>query len=464
MKKTSDNKHYTYGNDAIASGGISRQAIKHVNGTGSDFVDGVISGFAWKGGSISYSFPDSKNDYHYNGERNNHFGTVNDKIKNAAEFILDMSYGSKANDGFAVEGFTQLKIGHGSDSGATIRYAESSSADPTAYGYFPSAKESGGDIWFGQKANYNNAVQGNYDFATVIHETGHALGLKHGHEAGFGNPAIPKQWDSLEYSVMTYRSYVGDPPTGYSNESFGYPQTYMMADIAALQHMYGANFHVNDGRTVYSWKPNSGNTYVNGKVALHPGGDNIFATIWDGGGHDVYDLSAYHNNVYLDLRPGAYSQFKASQLANLGKFDNGHHIAGGNIYNALMYHGDKRSLIEDAIGGSGNDVIWGNQIKNRIVGNAGNDSLSGWQGNDHLIGGGGNDTFVFKHGWDHDTIVKLDSHDRIDLRSFNFAGFTQLMTHAENDGGGVTISFGGGDALTIDHIGKGDLHGSDFML
>jgi hypothetical protein len=38
------------------------------------------------------------------------------------------------------------------------------------------------------------------------------------------------------------------------------------------------------------------------------------------------------------------------------------------------------------------------------------------------------------------------------------------MKHAENDGHGVTISFGGGDSLTIEHIHKADLHGSDFML
>ena len=37
---------------------------------------------------------------------------------------------------------------------------------------------------------------------------GHALGLKHGHETEVYG-ALPFGTDSMEYSVMTYRSYVG---------------------------------------------------------------------------------------------------------------------------------------------------------------------------------------------------------------------------------------------------------------
>ena len=56
---------------------------------------------------------------------------------------------------------------------------------------------------------------------------------------------------------MSYRSYTGasDQP-GYTNGAFGYPQTLMMYDIAAIQHMYGANFNFNAGNTVYKWSPN----------------------------------------------------------------------------------------------------------------------------------------------------------------------------------------------------------------
>jgi serralysin len=249
---------------------------------------------------------------------------------------------------------------------------------------------------------------------------------------------------------MTYRSYVNGPDGPYGNEAFGFPQTYMMADIAALQHMYGANFNVNSGSTVYSWKPNSGDTFVNGKRAIDAGSDNIFATIWDGGGHDKYDLSAYGTNLYVDLRPGAYCEFKASQLADLDAFhQKGVHVARGNIFNALQYHGDKRSLIEDAVGGSGNDSLVGNQANNK------------------LVGGGGNDTFIFvKHNLGKDTIQDFGGHDRIDLShsGLGYSNFNQVLTHAHNDGKDVVLAFGDGNALTIDHMHRGDLSAGDFIL
>jgi serralysin len=476
--RTSERKYSTYGDDAIASQeAIGRQAVINVTNTGGDFVDGVISGFAWKGGHVSYSFPDSKSDYndynkapsswHLDRVPNQGFGEVSARVKAAAEFILDTSYGNKANDGFAVEGFTNLRISHGSDSGATIRYGESSYQNPTSYAYYPTTGGWGGDVWFGPSHNDNsNAVPSNYQFATVVHETGHALGLKHGHESSFGHPAIPSQWDSLEYSVMTYRGFVGASTAGgYTNEEFGFPQTYMMADIAALQHMYGANFHVNSGHTTYMWKPNSGNTWVNGKVAIDAGGDNIFATIWDGGGRDKYDLHAYHSNLYLDLRPGAYSAFQHSQLADLDAFHGrGQHVARGNIFNALQYHNDKRSLIEDATGGTGNDVMVGNRAGNRLVGGGGNDEIGGWQGKDVLAGGGGSDTFLFRKGWGHDSIQHLDSHDEVHLGKFNLSDFNDLLSHAENHGKDVDINFGHGDVLTIEHMHKGELQVGDFVF
>ena len=57
---------------------------------------------------------------------------------------------------------------------------------------------------------------------------------------------------------MSYRSYVGGPLTGYTNEAYGYPQTYMANDILALQTLYGANYNTQSGNTVYSWSPTTG--------------------------------------------------------------------------------------------------------------------------------------------------------------------------------------------------------------
>ncbi|WP_372353416.1 M10 family metallopeptidase C-terminal domain-containing protein [Rhizobium sp. BT-226] len=192
---------------------------------------------------------------------------------------------------------------------------------------------------------------------------------------------------------MTYHTYVGDSLSGYKYEHDGAPQTFMMLDIAALQEMYGADYTTNSDNTVYKWNPNQGITYVNGVAAITPAANRILATIWDGGGIDTYDLSAYTTGLKIDLRAGGHSVFSQGQLADLGGGPNNGY-ARGNIFNALLHQGNVASLIENVQAGSGNDSIVGNEADNTLWGNAGNDSLSGGSGNDTLIGGTGNDTYI----------------------------------------------------------------------
>ncbi len=381
--------------------GISK-TTKTITATGNQLVDGVISTYAWGGRSVTYAFPTLTSDYSSTVETSNNFATISTAQKNAALFAMEKSFGSAANDGFSVEGFTNLDFSAGSGSSSTLRFAQSD-APETAYAYYPGTWEKAGDIWFGTgyagTANdYRTAEAGNYAWHTLIHELGHALGLKHGHETDtFGK--TPAQYDSVEYTVMTYNGFIGDTATGYRYEKFGAPQTFMMADIAALQHMYGADYTTNSGNTVYKWTPTSGNTFVDGKVAIDPGGNRIFATIWDGGGRDAFDLTAYKTALQIDLRPGRYSKFNADQLSFLGGGPNDG-FARGNIFNALLHQGNTASLIEDVKGGSGHDKITGNQVANLLYGNGGNDTLNGDAGNDTLVGGIGADRLIGGTGID----------------------------------------------------------------
>lgn len=441
-----------------------RIGVTSVSVTGDNRIDGVLEGHRWNSSVLTFAFPDQKSDYSYAGEKNHGFGDVETHIKAAVRYTLEQSFGGAANDGFSVEGFTKLKIAEGSDAGSVLRYANSTSANPTAYAYYPSAQERGGDVWFGNQYPYENAKMGNYYFATVIHETGHALGLKHGHETSGDFDALKSRYDSLEYTVMSYRSYQGASTTGgYTNAAWDFPQSYMMADIAALQHMYGADYSTNSGKTVYSWNPDSGVTYVNDAAALTPGGKKIFATIWDGGGVDTYDLSAYENNLSLDLRPGEESRFSRWQSANLDSSDPSN-LASGNIYNALLHDGNTASLIENAIGGSGNDTIRGNQGENRLSGSAGDDKLLGGDAHDVLIGGKGADTFVFADGWGRDRVADFSDDDRIDLSDFNLSSLAAVKALLDQSGGDVQIKLGDGDVLVIADVKIGDLERNDFIL
>ncbi|MFL9694702.1 M10 family metallopeptidase C-terminal domain-containing protein, partial [Aeromonas veronii] len=51
--------------------------------------------------------------------------------------------------------------------------------------------------------------------------------------------------------------------------------------------------------------------------------------------------------------------------------------------------------VENAIGGSGSDLLIGNDVANVLKGGAGNDILYGGLGADQLWGGAGADTFVY---------------------------------------------------------------------
>jgi serralysin len=374
--------------------------------TGHAGTDALFSGFAWgEGDPVSFAFPDSASDYeafYGSSEPARGFAQIGGAMRDAVRKILLGDAAGIAtgpgSPGPSVLGFTQLSIVEATqDAWADIRVARSS-APSTAWAYYPNGRE-GGDVWFGSRHAFDTPRLGTYQFATAVHEIGHALGLKHPHESFNGFGPMGTAWDSLEFTVMSYRSKPGASTTlGYTNGTFDYPQGWMMLDIAALQAMYGADYTLRAGDTRYAWSPTTGETFIDGIGQGAPGdggggsANRVFLTIWDGGGTDTFDLSNYAGGVTVDLAPGGWSVLAADQLATLDTRDGSK--ARGNVFNALLHGGNAASLIENAVGGTGADRIAGNAAANRLEGGAGDDLLDGRDGPDLLVGGSGADTLV----------------------------------------------------------------------
>jgi Ca2+-binding RTX toxin-like protein len=371
-------------------------ATSSVTTTGDNNVDALLGSARWTNLAITYSFTDSfSNDYEA--------GYANAAVHSTSFLALNAQQQSVARAWLGVggiydniSGLAPVELTGASDRDATIRMAMSS--DPgTAYAYYPNGSfVEGGDAWF-NKTSYNTPVIGNYAFHTFGHELGHALGLEHGHEA---NPlAMNADRDSMEFSIMTYRPYIGASTTsGYGNETWGFAQTLMMYDIRAIQQMYGAEFGYNSSNTSYTFSLTTGEMFANGVSQGTPGANRIFRTLWDGDGIDTYDFSNYTTNLAIDLTPGGWSDLSVGDTFQKAKLDAAfgtNTYARGHVFNALQYNGDVRSLIENTNGGVGSDSVKGNTANNLLNGNGGADTLDGGLGNDTIEGGLGSDIAVF---------------------------------------------------------------------
>jgi Ca2+-binding RTX toxin-like protein len=110
--------------------------------------------------------------------------------------------------------------------------------------------------------------------------------------------------------------------------------------------------------------------------------------------------------------------------------------------------------LENAIGGSGDDDIYGNDLRNVLWGNDGNDWLEGESGNDTFYGGLGNDDFIGDSG--ADTVDFADSPAGIEADvSLGFAS-----GEGDDSIGGVEIIKGSAfnDTITGGKTGLGSAY------
>ncbi|MFN3914832.1 MAG: calcium-binding protein [Aquabacterium sp.] len=216
---------------------------------------------------------------------------------------------------------------------------------------------------FGQLLTRQTLTEGTVGFEVLLHETGHALGLKHPFEL----PLLPDAENNNVNTVMSY-TRTGEPATQLAP-----------FDVAALQYLYGVARNVKTASDTYTFA----DKYV-----------------YDAAGLDTFDASGESDGVRIDLNQGGWSSVGERNASIL---------APKQVY---IGHGTQ---IENAIGGSGNDVLSGSALANTLVGGNGDDLILGNGGDDVLQGGAGIDTYRFNKADGQDTIIDTDGLSRIEL-------------------------------------------------
>ncbi|HGM9854062.1 TPA: M10 family metallopeptidase C-terminal domain-containing protein [Proteus mirabilis] len=210
---------------------------------------------------------------------------------------------------------------------------------------------------------------GSFVYHTFIHELGHSLGLFHIWEYILNEKH--KVLDSIKYSVMSYKC------PDIKDADFGglYPMTFMLVDILLLQYLYGENMTTRLENNTYGFHSNTGRA----AYSLNNIEDKLVSCIWDSGGIDTLDFSLYTVNQVINLNEGCFSD-----------------IGGLRSNISIAY----KTIIENAIGGKGDDTLIGNPFDNNLIGGDGNDLFYGGSGNDVIYGEMGNDVLYGDDGDD----------------------------------------------------------------
>ncbi|MFZ2028941.1 MAG: M10 family metallopeptidase C-terminal domain-containing protein, partial [Vitreimonas sp.] len=240
--------------------------------------------------------------------------------------------------------------------------------------------------------NSGGLMPGGAGFTTLVHEFGHGLGLAHPHDNGGGSEIMQGVlgafgsygtylMDQGVFTVMSYNDgWALQPGGSTSTATSGNEATPGPLDIALAQQRYGINATTNSSDTTYALATVAG----------------AYKAIWDTGGNDTISFSG-SAAATIDLRPATLH----SEIGGGGFVSFVTGVAGG-------YTIANGAVIENAIGGSGDDTLVGNDVANVLMGNGGADTLIGGAGNDTLDGGAGVDKM---DGGDGNDTIFWDASD-----------------------------------------------------
>lgn len=372
---------------------------------------------------LTYSFMSALPIYADPVQDGNQFSVMTNEQKVAVREILAM-LSSQFNISFE-------EINDSAASYGQLRFGNNAQTTTVGYAYYPdkSVGDNAGDLYINnspQASQTTHVAHGTNAYSTLIHEIGHTLGLKHpgnynaavsGGDTNEG-PYLTDVEDSELYSIMSYT------PQNQGLERINLAPY----DYAALSYLYNAKL-LNTGDNSYALTEESG---------------QIVQTIYDDGGNDTLDASRINTPVILNLNVAA-----PGKLSSVGLTPDGQ-AAENNLSLGL------NTLIEHAIGGTGNDKLIGNSSSNTLIGNNGDDTLVGQLGTDTMTGGEGSDIFGISNVGNYFFQDFIPGVDKIGFdNQLGIQNFTQLLpyiTGINTQGEDVVVHFVG-DVAGITFVG-----------
>jgi Ca2+-binding RTX toxin-like protein len=284
------------------------------------------------------------------------------------------------------------------------------------------ASGAGGDLLI---AN-DGSAPGSLGFHMLMRGVGQILGLVSTGATVEDSFATSAQYlqDSNIYTMMSPLS------AGFAGARWltDYAATPMLADVSALQLIYSPNFDTRTDDTTYGFNSTADRIVFDFDAMMKTYGAVAAVTVWDADGEDVLNMSGFGQDAVISLSDGSYSNI------------------GGGIANFAIANG---TIIENAVGGVGDDLIIGNGTRNDLFGGFGGDTLEGGNGRDRLFGETRNmEEIDVTH-----SMVSLDFEAPLTLSSdAQIAGFTAEMLVAFTDlgAGTQTITLPKGLTLVLD--------------